>query len=264
VVSHVVSFSGGVGSWYAARRVAEQFGTADLHLLFADTKMEDEDLYRFLVEAAVNVGGTFLRIADGRTPWDVFHDRRFLGNSQVDLCSRILKRELFRSYLEQNFDPADTVVYLGLDWTEAHRFERAGRYWAPWTAKAPLCDPPYVDKDEIFREMSEVHGIRRPRLYDMGFPHNNCGGFCVKAGMGAFKLLLEKLPDRYREHEEHEEALRTHLGKDVAIMRSRAGGVARPVTMRAFRERIENDAAYQVDPTDLGGCGCFTPGEDEV
>ena len=38
---HVVMFSGGVGSWMAARRVAERHGTADLTLLFADTLIED-------------------------------------------------------------------------------------------------------------------------------------------------------------------------------------------------------------------------------
>jgi 3'-phosphoadenosine 5'-phosphosulfate sulfotransferase (PAPS reductase)/FAD synthetase len=63
-------FSGGVGSWAAARRVVEKHGTEDLVLLFADTLIEDEDTYRFLREAAANVGGQLVEIADGRTPWD--------------------------------------------------------------------------------------------------------------------------------------------------------------------------------------------------
>jgi hypothetical protein len=41
-------FSGGAGSWGAARRVADEHGTDDLVLLFADTHMEDADLYRFI------------------------------------------------------------------------------------------------------------------------------------------------------------------------------------------------------------------------
>ncbi len=55
-VHRVVMFSGGVGSWLAARRVADAHGTDGLVLLFADTLMEDEDLHRFLDDAARNIG----------------------------------------------------------------------------------------------------------------------------------------------------------------------------------------------------------------
>lgn len=56
-MTHVVSFSGGAGSWAAAKRVAAQHGTADLVLLFTDTIIEDNDLYRFVVEGAADVCG---------------------------------------------------------------------------------------------------------------------------------------------------------------------------------------------------------------
>jgi 3'-phosphoadenosine 5'-phosphosulfate sulfotransferase (PAPS reductase)/FAD synthetase len=59
---HVVMFSGGIGSWAAAKRVAERHGTSTLTLLFTDTLIEDADLYRFLVDAAENVGAKLARI----------------------------------------------------------------------------------------------------------------------------------------------------------------------------------------------------------
>lgn len=49
-------FSGGAGSWGAAKRTVERHGPDDVLLLFADTLIEDEDLYRYLEEAAANVG----------------------------------------------------------------------------------------------------------------------------------------------------------------------------------------------------------------
>ena len=67
--THVVMFSGGVGSWMTSKRVADKYGVENLHLLFADTLMEDEDLYRFLEEAAENIGGKLIKIVEGRTPW---------------------------------------------------------------------------------------------------------------------------------------------------------------------------------------------------
>lgn len=60
--------SGGTGSWAAARRVADWYGTDDMVLLFADTLVEDEDLYRFLMEAAQDIGVPVTRVCDGRTP----------------------------------------------------------------------------------------------------------------------------------------------------------------------------------------------------
>ena len=38
---HVVMFSGGAGSWAAAKRVVEAHGAASTTLLFCDTRIED-------------------------------------------------------------------------------------------------------------------------------------------------------------------------------------------------------------------------------
>lgn len=254
---HVVMFSGGVGSWMAAKRVAGRYGTADLTLLFTDTLIEDEDLYRFLDEAAANIGVPVTRIAEGRDPWQVFFDERFLGNSRVDPCSKILKRQLAARWLDRHCDPLDTHVYVGIDWTEAHRFTtlQARRAGDGWTYEAPVCEPPLVVKLQMLDAL-RAEGIEPPRLYRMGFSHNNCGGFCVKAGQGHFALLLQHMPGRYAYHEAKEQEIRAFLGKDVSILTDRTGdGKKKPLTLRVFRERIE--AGFEFDRFDVGGCGCF-------
>ena len=166
---HIVMFSGGAGSWATARRVADREGTENLTLLFADTLMEDEDLYRFVEEAAANIGGRFVKIAEGRDVWQVFFDVRFLGNTRIDPCSRILKRELLRGWLEDNCDSADTTVYLGIDWSESHRFERAQGYWHPWVCEAPMCDPPLLDKADVIAAL-RAHGIAHRASTPKGSP----------------------------------------------------------------------------------------------
>lgn len=252
-MNHVVMFSGGIGSWAAAKRVAAQHGTDNLTLLFGDTLMEDEDLYRFLDEAAANVGGRLVRLAEGRDPWQVFWDERYLGNSRIDPCSKILKRRFLRKWLRENTDPETTVVYLGVDWTEIHRLKAARERFRPWKCVAPLCDAPMWSKQQLLAQL-EAENISPPRLYSLGFPHNNCGGFCVKAGQAQFKLLLEVMPERYRIHERKEEALAQHLGKRVTILRDRSGGRNTPMSLREFRERIEGKLT--VDCDEWGGCGC--------
>lgn len=254
---HVVMFSGGVGSWAAAKRVVAQHGAADVTLLFTDTKMEDPDLYRFLPEAAANIGAHLEVIADGRTPWEVFRDVRYLGNTRIDPCSRVLKRDLSTKWLKDHCDPADTVCYVGIDWTEVHRFERLQPRYAAlgWRFEAPLCDRPYLSRRQVFDWLKE-EGIKAPRLYDLGFAHNNCGGFCIKAGHGHFAQLAERLPEVFEQHVQQEEALRAHLGKDVAILRDRANGTSTPLPLRVFRDRLAAQPSL-IDRHDVGGCGCF-------
>jgi hypothetical protein len=253
-VKHVVMFSGGVGSWGAARRVVDEHGTENLVLLFADTHMEDSDLYRFINQAAADVGGKFVNIADGRDPWDVFFDVRYLGNTRIDPCSRLLKRELMRSWLEDNCDPESTVCYIGIDWTEQHRYDRAVKRWEPWKVKAPLCYSPYLEKDYLFNELRR-RGIEPPQLYSDGFSHNNCGGFCIKSGQAQFERLLRVHPDRYAYHERREQEFRDFVGKNVSILRDRRGGVTKPLTLRAFRERLGVEPGA-FDSSEWGGCGC--------
>jgi len=250
-------FSGGVGSWAAAKRVAERHGTDDLTLLFTDTLIEDEDLYRFLGEAAANVGGQLVRLTEGRTPWQVFHDVRFMGNSRIDPCSRVLKREMSDKWLMEHCTPSETAVYVGIDWSEKHRIDRlaARRLAEGWRYEAPMCDAPYLTK-RMMLDWLKAEGIAPPRLYAMGFAHNNCGGFCIKAGLGHFARLLSAMPDRYREHEAAEQALRDHLGRqDITVVRDWATRPPKNITLRELRERIE--AGDQPDLFDLGGCGCF-------
>jgi hypothetical protein len=251
-------FSSGAGSWAAARRVADTHGTDGLVLLFADVKGEDEDNYRFLTDAASDIGAELVTVADGRTVWDVFRDDRFLGNSRLANCSKYLKQIPARQWLDAHCDPAETTVYVGIDWTEMHRLPAIKAAYLPYRAEAPLCRPPYLHRDDIFRDMKE-RGLRRPRLYDLGAAHANCGGGCVRAGQGQFAWLLDLMPDRYAEWETNEENLRQHLGKDVSILRDRTGGDATPLTLRELRERAE--AGGQLDLFDIGGCGCFVAEE---
>ena len=251
---HVVLFSGGIGSWAAGKRVAAKHGTDGLVLLFTDVKMEDPDLYRFLHEAAANIGGDLVIITEGRTPWQVFEDVRYIGNSRVDPCSKVLKRQMLDKWRDANCLPEHTTMHVGIDWTEKHRLDKLQTYVTPWVYEAPLIAPPYHTKQEMLAAL-EAEGIRMPRLYELGFSHNNCGGFCVKAGHSHFRHLLFTLPSRYAEHEAHEERLRA-TGINGIILRDRTGGVTTPMTLREFRERIESQPEWFTADDLAAGCGC--------
>jgi 3'-phosphoadenosine 5'-phosphosulfate sulfotransferase (PAPS reductase)/FAD synthetase len=55
-MKHIIFYSGGIGSYFAAKRVLEKHRPEDVILLFTDTLIEDKDLYRFLDETSKKLG----------------------------------------------------------------------------------------------------------------------------------------------------------------------------------------------------------------
>lgn len=244
-------FSGGKGSWAAARLWAQDYGVDGLVLLFSDTNGEDPDLYRFLQDAAADLGAPLIVLDNkGQTIWDVFRAQRMIANTRVSLCSRILKQEPARVWVEENAPHA--IIVMGIGWTEEHRAAPVVRNWAPHEVVFPLIENPAADIDGMLAQAS----LTPPRLYDQGFAHNNCAGACVRAGQGQWAHLLAVNPARYAEEERQEQAFRTEMGKDVAILRDRRGGTTKPLTLTALRQRIQN-APESIDRDDIGGCGCM-------
>jgi hypothetical protein len=270
MTKRVVMFSGGIGSWATAKIVAERYGTDDLYLVFADVKGsatdphigEDEDTYRFIKQSVANIGGTYIYLNEGRDIWQLFEDQKFLGNSRVANCSKLLKQRPARKWLKENCDPADTVIYVGIDWTETHRLPAIVRNYLPYKAEAPLSEPPYRDKNELI-QWAKNEGLDTPRLYEMGFAHNNCGGGCVRAGQGQFKKLLETMPERFATWEAKEQHLRKVIGQDVAILNEVVNGVKKPLPLIELRKRAESSPML-IDEFDIGGCACFVDFDDET
>lgn len=268
-MKHIVMFSGGIGSWAAAKRVAEKHGTENLYLVFTDVKGnaesphigEDEDTYRFLDDAVKNIGGHYVYINTGKDIWETFKDNRFLGNSRLAKCSHELKQKPARAWINENADPEDSVIYVGIDWSETHRLPAIVRNYLPYKVEAPLTEPPYQDKEQLI-EWAASEGLQPPRLYGLGFSHNNCGGGCVRAGQGQFKKLFDVMPERFAVWEEKEQEMRDFLGRDVAILSEVKNGVKKPLPLIELRRRIE-DQPQLIDDFDIGGCACFVQFEGE-
>lgn len=268
---HVVNFSFGESSWATAKIVVQKYGAENVILLFADVRNEDEDTYAWGEAAAANVGARLVRIADGRTPWDVFFDEGMMGSTRADLCSRILKRELLDKWYIENCDPSDVTRYIGLNSEEADRFCRwdaKGKRWRGalhsfaergWLVRAPLCERGTMLSAGEVSAWREREGLWQQRLYREGFPHANCGGECVKQGQTGWLHLLKMRPAAFAKNEANEQEFRRRTGKDVAILRDRSGGTTKPLTLKELRERHE--AGREMPLFDWGGCSCFSGSE---
>jgi len=194
-MKHIVSYSGGMGSFAEAKSCVDKYGKENTILLFADTLMEDEDLYRFLKETQEFLGCELVKLCYGKTPWELFEQTRFVGNSRLDICSRMLKRELLINYIGDTFGYIKQVpetnykgepyftkqnqpitkgvkhikaeVHLGIDYTESHRLLNVQKRMHPWVYRSTLVE----EGRFIGKDFSERFGIKQPKLYSLGFSH---------------------------------------------------------------------------------------------
>ena len=252
----VVQYSTGLASAEVAFRAVE--ADREVVLLTADTTIEDEDNWRFAREVHQALGEPEWHILrDGRHPMQVGRDESCIPNNRMAVCSKILKREILRKYIDGRWGatPNAIVVLLGYDWTEPHRVEASRPFWSPYQVASPLLERPYFQKGDL-ATWRAVRGIEPPRLYLTGAPHANCGGGCVRGGQVEWRRLLFWNRSRYLWWEAEEERSRVELGKDLAIMRHRSGPLKdKPLLLRAFREGLEADATL-FDGDDQGACGC--------
>ncbi|MFD6329160.1 hypothetical protein ACFWGI_06225 [Streptomyces niveus] len=238
---HVIQFSGGVGSALTAITVAKQVGPQRMTLLIANTQVEDGDLWRFSDDVSRLIGVPLVIVEDGRDPWQLFNDVGFLGNNLFAPCTKHLKQIPCRNWMTEHAPPKTSIAYVGIEPTEKDRprAKSITRNWAPWRVEFPLLDGPDRPKQALLDEL-RAHGLEPPRLYEMGFPHNNCGGGCIRAGQSQWKLLLDTFPERFARAEREENAFRARRRKDVAILKRQRNNAVRPLTLSELRREHES------------------------
>lgn len=252
-MKHIVSFSGGMGSFAEAKACVDKFGKENVILVFADTLMEDEDLYRFKDECVAFLGCELVTLTEGRTPFEIFKDVKFMGNSMVDPCSKLLKREPLNRWFKKNYQPQEAQMHLGIDYSEEHRLVGVQTRMKPYVYRSTLIE----DGRIINKDYSEQFGIKRPRLYNWKLGHNNCGGFCIKAGLGHYKALFEANSERYAEFEAKEADVYESLGAVYPFLKKTEDKVLKRLTLKEYREQyLELNKVSVEDAQEYGGCGC--------
>ena len=101
-------------------------------------------------------------------------------------------------------------------------------------------------------------GINSPKLYNLGFPHNNCGGRCVRAGVSHWIHLLKTLPEKFKEWEDEEQKTASALINrgitPLAMLKQTKDKITRPLYLKDLRSRHEAGEVFS--KYEWGGCGC--------
>lgn len=257
-MQYVVSLSGGIASAVAADRAITRYGRDAVTLWFADTRWEDEDLYRFMADCMARWGGDLITYRDGRTPLDVAEQRSVIPDSRIAPCTFVLKVQPFTTFLAGL--PKPVTALLGLDWREQHRMAGPRRNYG--AIDGVTVDYPLMWKPLEYRPYTEVvreWGIAIPRLYALGFPHNNCGGRCVKQGVGEWQRLRLVFPERFaevRDWEQAQQAIYAARGRKYhTINRQEVDGVRMPLSLVEIEQREMPDEVAETQD-DMFGCFC--------
>lgn len=114
-------------------------------------------------------------------------------------CTEVLKRRVRKEW-EATINEPITYVW-GYDVDEKHRADRLLEAMPQYNHEFPLIDRIITKRDA--HGMLLKTGIKRPYMYDLGYPNNNCIA-CVKGGMGYFNRIRRDFPKAFEQRAEME------------------------------------------------------------
>jgi 3'-phosphoadenosine 5'-phosphosulfate sulfotransferase (PAPS reductase)/FAD synthetase len=267
---HIVSLSSGCASAVAAERVLNDPACENVQLVFADTKWEDDDNYRFLDDLEKRWGVPIMRLQDGRNPLQVFEDEHVIPNDFLAPCTHRLKTDLIRDYVDNWRDTHTVFMVIGFDHKDARPRPKKPRGRLPgaiknWSKHGVLCMFPLLDKPIAWDTEATVKswGIQPPRMYAQGYSHANCGGRCVKQGQSDWRRTLVHYPERFREVEQWEAQMRENeVNAPYTILTRQVDGDYVNYPLSQLREDVEKMNERQLRlfdfEDDLQGKSCGT------
>lgn len=253
---HVISVGGGISStWLLVDRVLSKYGRENCTAVICEVGNEHADVWRLVEAVEQKYSLKMVRLGPPHNIWDVFFFTGMMGNVFADPCSRLLKRERMASYMTANHPPENTVLHVGITADEIDRLLSIKSNWGRrgYQVEADLTDEPVLTRETLMQMCESEFGFV-PLLYRQGMKHNNCGGFCVKAGKAQMARLLWHDRATYLEHERMELLHQRVFDHQNTIMRDewQRNGVrgANPLTLREFRLRMENKWASMLPGID--------------
>jgi hypothetical protein len=189
-------FSTGVDSFVACY-LANKEKPLDL-IIYTHVNDQDIDSLRFLHDCEQALNKKILLLQDTRYNASVDYVCRSYGlirlPSGFAVCTRELKRRV-REEFEKTIDLDNTTYVWGFNCTEKDRITANRGYSLAKENEYPLLDK-LIDKKSSHAICAKL-GIKRPRMYDMGYQNNNCKG-CIKGGMGYWNRIRRDFPDTFR------------------------------------------------------------------
>ncbi len=208
-------FSAGVTSAVACKMANENF--EDTVLIYIETGSHHPDNIRFLRDCEKWIGRPIHIVQNPKydSVSDLIVSRRFINGPKGALCTNDLKKEV-RRMMHRALMPDAHI--MGFDISEVER----ARLFTMRNPEANFISPLIefgLSKNEC-AGILHLAGIRLPKMYELGYEHNNCIG-CVKGGQGYWNMIRKDFPEVFAERAAQEREIGatciTNNGKKIYL-----------------------------------------------
>ena len=180
------------------------------------THVEDQhpDSLRFLHDCEKLLGRKIEKIQSDKYKDvnDVIEKTKYVNGAYGASCTKWLKKQVRKDWEKEN--PDHHVYVWGYDVNEKHRAEEITVALADYDHEFPLIEHG-LTKAEC-HGIAEKLGLKRPIMYDLGYPNNNCVG-CVKGGMGYWNKIRVDFPEVFERRAKQERAIKHSCIKGVFL-----------------------------------------------
>lgn len=186
---YILPVSGGADSAALAILMHQQFPDVDFRLLFTDTGAEDPCIYPSLDRLEVYLGRRIERVLPPLDMWQLLDKYGgYLPSSQSRWCTRMVKAEPFKQWLEQ-FNGQTKWVFVGIRADEQTRLAFA--------IDGVSTEMPFINlgwrRQNVFRLLQETIGI--PSFYSRR-SRSGCS-FCPFQRRQELVGLYQEAPDEF-------------------------------------------------------------------
>ena len=121
---------------------------------------------------------------------DVIERERYINGPHGAACTQRLKKDVRKKWEREH--PEHHTYVWGFDCNEKNRAERTEKTLSDFDHEFPLIEHGLTKEDA--HGVAWKLGLKRPVMYDLGYPNNNCIG-CVKGGMGYWNKIRVDFPE---------------------------------------------------------------------
>lgn len=213
----VCNISAGVSSFVAgwlAKDIIDEW-------IYIDVDDQHEDSMRFIKDCEKAIGKqiTVLKSKEYTSVEQcvrVFGGFRSLngGGSEFIPCTAWMKKRVRQEWENEHPDYSITYVW-GFDYDERNRAARMEEMHPEYNHLFPLIEK-QLSKEDVHGYFAEHFDFRRPVMYDMGFPNNNCVG-CIRGGMGYWNQIRIHFPEVFESRAKLEREIGYSINRGVFL-----------------------------------------------
>ena len=189
--------SAGVSSFIAGYLVKD---TVD-EFIYTHIDNQHPDSLRFIKDCEKVLGKKITILQSNYKSVDnVIKTFGFINGPYGAKCTEILKKRVRK---EWEYGKKDLTYVWGFDCSkrERARAERTLQSMPEFKHEFPLIER-NLTKEDCHGLLKQL-GIKRPKMYDLGYRNNNCIG-CVKGGMGYWNKIRIDFPEVFKQRAEEE------------------------------------------------------------